>query len=206
LIIEQLVVGPLETNCYVVADEKTAVAAVIDPGGDVEDILAQIRKMAVHVAYVINTHGHFDHMAGNGGVIAATKAKLAIHRGDAALLAQGGGASMFGIGDISSPPPDLFLEDGDLLGLGETELLVIHTPGHSPGGIALYSRTHAALFCGDCLFYAGIGRTDLPGGDYDTLIASLTKILALPRETLVYPGHGPSTTIGHEKAHNPFLR
>jgi hydroxyacylglutathione hydrolase len=205
LITRQLVVGPIQTNCYVVADEATATAAVIDPGGDVEDILAAADEMGVEIRYVINTHAHFDHTAGDADLIAATHARLALHAADAPLLAHGGGADLFGILGVSSPRPDLLLKEGDALQLGETELRVIYTPGHTPGGISLYSESGASVFSGDCLFYAGVGRTDLPGGDYDTLMTSISRLLDLPDDTIVYPGHGPTTTIGEEKANNPFL-
>ena len=205
MIVRQLAVGPIQTNCYLVADEATVAAAVIDPGGDVEAILAAVGETGVEIQYVINTHAHFDHMAGNADLIAATRAKLVIHAADAPLLAQGGGAGLFGILGVSSPQPDLLLKEGDVLQLGETGLLVIHTPGHTPGGISLYVETDGVVFCGDCLFYAGIGRTDLPGGDYDTLMASIARLLALPNETIIYPGHGPATTVEQEKENNPFV-
>jgi hydroxyacylglutathione hydrolase len=205
VIVRQLAVGPIQTNCYLVADEATAAAAVIDPGGDVEAILAAAGETGVDIQYVINTHAHFDHTAGNTDLIAATRAELAIHAADAPLLAQGGGADLFGIFGVSSPKPDLLLKEGDVLQFGETRLLVIHTPGHTPGGISLYVHSDGVVFCGDCLFYDGIGRTDLPGGDYDTLMASIARLLALPDETVIYPGHGPATTVEQEKENNPFV-
>lgn len=205
MITRQLVVGLIQTNCYVVVDEATATAAVIDPGGDVEDILAAATEMNADIRYVINTHAHFDHTAGNASLIAATHAKLALHAADVSLLAQGGGADLFGIFGVTSPKPDVLLKEGDVLQLGETEFQVIHTPGHTPGGMSLYVESSGELFSGDCLFYGGVGRTDLPGGDYDTLMASISRLLTLPDETIVYPGHGPTTTIGEEKDNNPFL-
>ncbi len=205
MITRQLVVGPIQTNCYVVVDESTSTAAVIDPGGDVQDILAAAEEMRAEIRYVVNTHAHFDHVASNAGLIAATHARLVLHEADAPLLANGGGADLFGISGVSSPKPDVLLKEGDLLTLGETRFLIIHTPGHTPGGISLYVESASAVFSGDCLFYAGVGRTDLPGGDYDTLMASVGRLLALPDDTIVYPGHGPTTTIGEEKANNPFL-
>jgi hydroxyacylglutathione hydrolase len=205
LIIETLEVGPIATNCYLVGDESTRQAAVIDPGGDVRDILSMAEELHLEIIYVIDTHAHFDHMAGNAELMAATGARLILHRGDAALLSHGGGAAVFGILDVASPPADTFVSDGDTIQIGELALNVLHTPGHTPGGISLYSAAEGVLFSGDLLFYSGIGRTDLPGGDYDTILLSLSKVLSLPDNTLVYPGHGPATTIGFEKRNNPFL-
>jgi hydroxyacylglutathione hydrolase len=204
MLIHQLAVGPIQTNCYIIADEDNS-AAVIDPGGDVDRILAAAGDMGVNIGYVINTHGHFDHMAGNADLIAATGAKLLIHAADAPLLAAGGGADMFGIFDIASPPADTLLQDGDAIDVGATRIRVMHTPGHTPGGISLYVESAGAVFCGDCLFFSGIGRTDLPGGDYDTLMASIGRLLDLPDETIIYPGHGPSTSVEYEKENNPFV-
>jgi hydroxyacylglutathione hydrolase len=205
VLVQQLTVGPIQTNCYIIGDEASGVGAVIDPGGEADRILEEVETMGLQIAYVINTHAHFDHTLGNNEVIAATGAKLALHRADAPLLAQGGWASMFGLFGISSPKPDLLLEDGETVELGDVKLQVIHTPGHTPGGISLYEASSGVLFCGDSLFCGGIGRTDLPGGDYDTLMRSLQKLLALPDETVVYPGHGNSTTIENEKMNNPFI-
>ena len=205
MIIETLEVGFIATNCYVVGDESTRQAAVIDPGGDAEHILSLAEELHLEILYVINTHAHFDHMAGNAELMAATGARLILHRGDADLLAQGGGAAVFGILDVASPPADTFVGDGDTIQIGELALSVLHTPGHTPGGISLYSAAQGVLFSGDLLFYSGIGRTDLPGGDYDTILLSLSRVLSLPNDTLVYPGHGPTTTIGYEKRNNPFL-
>lgn len=206
MIIEQLPVGLIAANAYVVIDEATLVAAVIDPGGDVDRILEVVREYGATVSVVINTHGHFDHMAGNAELLRATGAQLAAHRFDAPLLSLGGGAGLFGIEGVSSPAPDLFLDQGDAIELGESRLTCIYTPGHTPGGISLHSPADAALFTGDTLFASGIGRTDLPGGDYDTLMGSIRRLLALPGETLVYPGHGPATTIADERDGNPFLQ
>ena len=205
MIIETLEVGFIATNCYVVGDESTRQAAVIDPGGDAEHILSLAKELDLEILYVINTHAHFDHMAGNAELMAATGARLILHRADADLLARGGGAAVFGILDVASPPADTFVGDGDTIQLGELALSVLHTPGHTPGGISLYSAAQGVLFSGDLLFYSGIGRTDLPGGDYDTILLSLSRVLSLPNDTLVYPGHGPTTTIGYEKRNNPFL-
>lgn len=205
MIVECLTVGPLQTNCYVVADELNGSGVIIDPGGDAGKILKAVEKLGIKVSMVINTHGHFDHIMANREVVEATGAILAIHKDDEPLLRKGGGLFFLGA-IVSSPPPNLFLQEGDEVKVGKAYLKVIHTPGHSPGSISLYSPEEGILFCGDVLFCMGVGRWDFPGGDYRVLMDSiLNKLLVLPDETTVYPGHGPSTTIGREKLHNPFL-
>ncbi len=203
--VETLVVGPVMTNCYIIACEETNKGAVIDPGGDAKAILAAVKRMGADVEYVLNTHGHFDHTLANDAIVAATGATLAIHEADAPMLAMGGGAAWFGMKGSQSRP-DLLLRDGDIVRVGNLQLRVLHVPGHSPGGVAFYLAEQGVVFSGDALFQMGIGRTDLPGGDYDRLIASIrTKLLTLPPDTVVYPGHGPATTIARERVGNPFL-
>ncbi|MCS7285561.1 MAG: MBL fold metallo-hydrolase [Anaerolineae bacterium] len=205
MIVERITVGPLQTNCYVVADELNGKGVIIDPGGDAGKILRVVDKLGVKISLVINTHGHFDHIMANKNIIEATGASLAIHKEDENLLRKGGGLLFLGL-IASSPPPDLYLQEGDVVKIGKAYLRVLHTPGHSPGSISLYSPEENILFSGDVLFYMGIGRWDFPGGDYHVLMDSIqNKLLTLPDETIVYPGHGPSTTIGQEKTHNPFL-
>lgn len=207
VLLKMLTVGALATNCYVLGDEKTGEGLVIDPGGDPQVILAEVRRLNLKIRWVINTHGHFDHILANKDILKATGAQLAIHPADAPMLKVGGGALWFGLVGASSPPPDLLLHEGDKLKLGETELVVIHTPGHSPGSISLHIPSQKLLFDGDLLFNGGIGRYDLPGGNYQTLMNSIReKVLVLDDDTVVYPGHGPPTTIGREKQTNPFLR
>jgi len=205
MLVETLNVGPVMTNCYIVACEETRKAAVIDPGGDGRDILSTIKRMGVEVVYILNTHGHFDHTLANDEIVAATRAPLAIHEADAPMLALGGGAAWFGMkGSRSSA--SLLLREGDALKVGSLELKVLHVPGHSPGGVAFYVPGESAIFSGDALFQMGIGRTDLPGGNFGQLIAGIhEKLFALPDDTVVYPGHGPATTIGQERRDNPFL-
>jgi len=203
--VETLVVGPVMTNCYIIACEETNKGAVIDPGGDAKAILAAVKRMGADVEYVLNTHGHFDHTLANDAIVAATGATLAIHEADAPMLAMGGGAAWLGMKGSQSRP-DLLLRDGDIVRVGNLQLRVLHVPGHSPGGVAFYLAEQGVVFSGDALFQMGIGRTDLPGGDYDRLIASIrTKLLTLPPDTVVYPGHGPATTIARERVGNPFL-
>ena len=205
MIIKRLTVGPIQTNCYVIGDERTGQGAIIDPGGDAADILKVVRELGLDIVYVIDTHAHFDHSLANADVLAKTDAKLIIHRDEAQLLAQGGGATMFGMSPGSSPPADLYLDEGDTITVGDIQLQVLHTPGHTPGSMCLYNAEEGVLFDGDLLFCQGVGRTDLPGGDYHTIVRSLDRILDLPEETVVYPGHGPETTIGDAKTDNPFI-
>lgn len=206
MIIEKLEVGPIMANCFILGCETTKEAAVIDPGDDADRILMALAKSELKVKYLINTHGHFDHVGANKRMKEVTGADILVHPDDEPMLVElSRSAAMFGLSAENSPPADRLLKDGDTIAFGEISLKVIHTPGHSMGGICLYTPGH--LFAGDTLFAGSIGRTDLPGGDYDTLIASIkTKLLGLPEETVVYTGHGPETSIANEKRMNPFLR
>jgi glyoxylase-like metal-dependent hydrolase (beta-lactamase superfamily II) len=177
---------------------------VIDPGDEDDRILFELEGMKVK--FIINTHGHFDHVAGNKRLKEATKAPVLIHFLDAPMLTTlSSDASMFGISVENSPPADQMLKDGDTISFGAVNLEVLHTPGHSPGGIALYADGN--LFVGDTLFAGSIGRSDLPGGNYNTLISSIkNKLYVFDDDVRVFPGHGPETTIGLEKKNNPFTR
>ena len=207
MIIVALPVGIIQTNCYVVACEETKEGVIIDPGGHPERILAEVDSHSLTVKYVLNTHGHFDHTDANGPIVEATGAPLAIHPEDLPLLEASGGAAWFGMSAAASPPPDLELHDGDELEFGQHRLSVLHTPGHTPGHVCFHVSDEGVLFDGDVLFYRGIGRTDLPGGNHQQLLDSIARVLfALPDETVVYSGHGPATTIGEEKRLNPWLR
>ncbi|MEA2061850.1 MAG: MBL fold metallo-hydrolase [Thermodesulfobacteriota bacterium] len=206
MIIKSLEVGPIMANCYILGCEDTGEAAVIDPGDEADRILIKLSEARLKVKYLINTHGHFDHVAANKRMKEVTDADLLIHAEDAPMLAElNKAASSFGLSAENSPDADRHINDGDEISFGSITLKVIHTPGHSRGGICLY--TPGYLFVGDTLFAGSIGRTDLPGGSYDTLIASIKeKLLVFDDNTIVYPGHGPETTIGREKKINPFLR
>ncbi len=205
MILESLPSGPLDVNCYILGCEKTKKSIIIDPGGNVPQIMALLHKHGLEVEMIINTHGHFDHIGGNKELTEKTGAPLLVHRHDSSLLVQAREtAAIFGLSANPSPAPTRELVGREQLTAGEVSLRVLHTPGHSRGGICLYTPGH--VFVGDTLFAGSIGRTDLPEGDYSLLLASIKEqLLTLPDDTKVYPGHGPATTIGYEKQNNPFL-
>ena len=205
MIIKEMAVGALMANCIILGCEKTGEAAVIDPGDETERILLSLADSKLKLKYIINTHGHFDHVGGNKKMKEATGADILIHLLDAPMLSRlSSDATLFGFSAENSPPPDRTLEDNDTISFGEIRLKVIHTPGHSPGGISLY--TDSKLFVGDTLFAGSIGRSDLPGGDFNTLISSIkNRLFELGDDVKVFPGHGPNTTIGKEKLSNPFV-
>ena len=198
----------MEVFCYLVWDEVSGDGALIDPACDVPRLLEKARKARVAITHVINTHHHADHTAGNAEVIRATGARLCIHAKDAPLLGKMTNRAFARmLGGKGSPKPHRLLKDGDVVRMGATGLTVLHTPGHTPGGICLYSPGH--LFTGDTLFVGAVGRTDLNGGDTRQLIEAIhTKIYTLPGETIVWPGHNygdtPTTTIKEQKKSNPF--
>jgi hydroxyacylglutathione hydrolase len=207
VIIETLPVGLLQANCYLVGCEETRQGAVIDPGGDPQVILAAAQRQDLSIVYVLNTHAHFDHIDANARIVEATGAPLAIHPLDRPLLEASGGAALFGLRGQPSPTPNQELHDGDEIEVGQLSFQVLHTPGHTPGHVCFYEAAHGVLFDGDVLFRRGVGRADLPGGNWGQLLHSIRQILfALPEETMVYSGHGPPTTIGEEKRLNPWLR
>jgi hydroxyacylglutathione hydrolase len=205
LILKTLVVGPIQSNCYVIGCERTREAAVIDPGGDADKILITLAKDKLRCVYIINTHGHFDHSADNKRLKEVTGAQLLIHHADAPMiLHQGMNRGMWGTDLENSPPPDRYLNEGDIITFGDISLNVLHTPGHSPGGISLV--TDKTVFVGDTLFAGSIGRTDFPGGDHEGLLRNVRKkIFTLGDDVVVYPGHGPKTTVGRERKTNPFF-
>ena len=205
MIIEPIVVGPLQVNCYLLICEETGKAAVIDPGADAALILQKVEAAKCNVTMIINTHGHFDHIGANKRIKEATGAELLIHADDVQLLSQAGmHASVYGLSVEESPMPDRLMAEGDLLKIGNLDVKVLHVPGHSPGSVCL--QVENSLIVGDVLFAESVGRTDLPGGDHQLLINGIRKkLLVLPDETVVHPGHGPDTFIGHEKIANPFV-
>lgn len=207
MILKKLEVGPLGTNCYILGCEKTLKGAVIDPGGDVGLIKKEIEALKLEIEYIINTHGHGDHIFGNEELKEITGASLLIHEEDAGYLLDPHKNLTALLGKtVKGLQADRLLKEGDRINIGqEITLTVIHTPGHTPGGICL--DTGEDLFTGDTLFAGSIGRTDFPGGSYQTLINSVrAKLFTLPGDRRVWPGHGPSSTLSHEKQTNPFFK
>lgn len=203
--VERLVVGPIAANCYLVRCSEAGDALVIDPGAEGETILQKAKEKSLCIRYIVNTHGHGDHIGANGSLHAATGAPILIHAADAPLLTSAmKNLSAWLSGGVVSPPADRLLADGDEIECGAVVFKVLETPGHTPGGISL--QAPGVVFTGDTLFQGSVGRTDFPGGSAAVLLNSIrTKLLVLPDDTLVYPGHGGATTIGREKAANPFL-
>jgi len=200
LIIRQLSLGQLQTNCYIAGCEDSREAIVIDPGDEVGRILAELERYKLKVTHILNTHAHFDHIGANAALVKATGAPLALHRMDVPLLKERGGAKYFGFEIPQSPDPDELLEEGSKISFGRYVLKTLFTPGHTPGHVSFYEASAGALFDGDVLFAGGVGRTDLPGGDQSRLLESIEKkLLVLPDDTVVYSGHGPTTTIGQER-------
>jgi len=206
MLLQTFLTGPIETNTYVVGDRVAREAIVIDPGGDPTAIIDWLRAEGLRVRHIVNTHGHFDHVGGNRALRAATGATILAHAADLPMFADAARqARRFLLRSENSPGPDHYLEDREELRVGAVVLRVLHTPGHSPGGITLVGRE--AAFCGDLVFHGSVGRTDLEGGSERELLASIrSAILTLPDETVLYPGHGPETTVGLERRQNPFFR
>ncbi|MEI6207872.1 MAG: MBL fold metallo-hydrolase [Desulfuromonadales bacterium] len=207
MIFEEIVVGPLSVNCFVLGCESSFDGVVVDPGGDVDEIERAVRKHSLKISSVINTHGHFDHVGGNCRAVASFNARLLIHPADTYLLGKVAEvAGMYGMAGENSPEPDKFLQDGMEIVFGNYVLKVLHTPGHTQGGCCLYIKNENMVITGDTLFADSIGRTDLPGGSHEQLLNSIrTKLFSLPDNVIAYPGHGPETTIGHEKKCNPYF-
>ena len=206
MIITELAVGPIQANCYIVGCEETKAAAVIDPGDDADRILMDLAESKLTVSCIINTHGHFDHVGANKRLKEVTGADIMIHELDAPMLSElAATAGAMGLRADDSPPADRILADNDTITFGNITLTVLHTPGHTRGGISLFTEGH--VFVGDTLFAGSVGRTDFPGGDFATLKASVkSKLYVLDDDTIVYPGHMGRTTIGREKQSNPFVR
>lgn len=204
LIIETVVVGPLETNCYLVGDRRTRECAIIDPGGDEALIASEIEKHDLRPRLILLTHGHFDH----AGAVAALKRRYSVRVGTSQAEARCisdatlSGAIWFGI-PFEPASADFFIAEGDQLKVGAIALKALETPGHSPGGLSFLGD--GVVFVGDVLFRGGVGRYDLPGSDVQALRRSLQRLLALQDDMRIYPGHGPPTTIGRERRSNPYL-
>ena len=205
MILKDLVVGPFGSNCYIVGSKSSKEGMIIDPGDEAEVILSNVKDLELEIKSIVLTHAHIDHIGALKEVKEATGAEVAIHTDEAESLQRQPLSTMFGISYPAPPPPDRPLKDGDSIDIGDLHFSVLHTPGHSPGCICLLGE--GIIFSGDTLFNYSIGRTDLPGGSYSQLMDSIhTRLMKLPDDTTVYPGHGPDTTIGTERQGNPFLR
>lgn len=207
MIFEIVVVGPLGVNCFILGCEDTKEGVVVDPGADVDRILQRVRALGLNVRTVINTHGHFDHVGGNRQIVEATGARLMIHREDVHFLSRAATtAANYGLSADNSPQPHEFLEDGKVITFGRHAIKVLHTPGHTPGGCCLLLEGEGKVITGDTLFAESVGRTDFPGSSHEALMDSIrTKLLPLPDDTQVFPGHGEATSIGREKRYNPYI-
>jgi hydroxyacylglutathione hydrolase len=209
MIVKMLVVGPLASNCYIVSSSSTEQGMIIDPGAEAGTILRTVQQMGLFISLIVVTHAHIDHIDALRAVKEKTNAQFAIHEAEKELLSAAppmGVLASLGLTAFKPyPQPDRLLKDGDHIDVGDLHFEVLHTPGHSPGGICLLG--HGVVFSGDTLFNFSIGRTDFAGGSYELLMESIhEKLMDLPNETIVYPGHGPATTIGDERRGNPFLR
>jgi glyoxylase-like metal-dependent hydrolase (beta-lactamase superfamily II) len=204
MIIKKLVVGPLENNCYIIADDNSKEAFIVDPGDEPDRILDLIHENSFKVKYIICTHPHFDHVAAIPEIKEAINPQIVIHQDDLHLYIDiKTQAALWGYYDMDPlPKPDVFVSEGDIIEVGVLKFKILHTPGHSPGGISIYGES--VVITGDTLFAGSVGRTDLHGGDIKKLKESFQRLLSLPDETEVLPGHGPETTIGKEKVDNFF--
>jgi len=203
-----LVLGPVQTNAYLVGDTEAKEAVVIDPAWEGKLIVEEAEKSGWKITQVWVTHAHFDHFGGAAAVVRGCDPgpEVALHPEDDPLWRMQGGAALFGMRMDSGPRPTITLQHGQVLRLGMFDFEVRHAPGHTPGHVIFYCASERLAFCGDVIFRSGIGRTDLPGGDYDTLMNSIREqVFSLPDETRLLSGHGPETTVGIEKVYNPFF-
>jgi hydroxyacylglutathione hydrolase len=209
MFLKQMQVGHMAIFAYIVGDPESGEALVIDPAANCGGIIKVAQQNNLNIKYIINTHGHVDHISGNTEMKKKTGAQIIIHKDDAELLVFTPPMVFKMFGAEQSPPADITVNDGDLITVGGLSLKVIHTPGHSPGGMSLYTKGY--VFTGDTLFVEAVGRTDLPGGSWPVMHRSITeRLCTLPDDTKVLPGHNygrmPTSTIGHEKMYNPYIR
>jgi hydroxyacylglutathione hydrolase len=209
MIFNQYEVGHFSVFCYLIGDEEGKEALFIDPADDTEMLISEARSRGLTIRYIVNTHAHVDHVMGNAEMVKKTGAKIIIHEKDAPHLVRQPPDLLAMFRAKPSPPADVLVKDGDSIQVGKIGVKVLHTPGHSPGGISLYVK--GMVFTGDTLFVGSVGRTDFPGCSWEVMEASIRdKLYTLPGDTLVYPGHNygstPSSTIQYERRHNPFVR
>ncbi len=209
MFIKQLQVGNMAVFAYIVGDKESGQGLVIDPAGDIDRILSEASSSGIKIQYIVNTHGHVDHTSGNADMKERTGVDIIIHEDDADMLVSTPAMVLRMFGAKASPAADRTVRDGDIIEVGKVGLKVMHTPGHSPGGMSLY--TPGYVFTGDTLFVEAVGRTDLPGASWDTMYQSIVRrLLTLPDDTVVLPGHNygrmPTSTIKNERENNPFLR
>jgi hydroxyacylglutathione hydrolase len=209
MFVKQMQVGHMAVFAYLVGDTVTGDALVIDPADNVGDIIAVAKQSKLRINYIVNTHCHVDHIGGNAEMKKLTSAKIIVHEGDEIMLTSTPAPMLKMFGVKQSPSADILVTDGQIISVGNVELKVIHTPGHSPGGMCLY--TPGYVFTGDTLFVEAVGRTDLPGGSWQIMYNAIkTRLFTLPDDTKVMPGHNygrtPTSTIGHEKKYNPSVR
>lgn len=200
MVIKKFILGPIKTNCYIVYDDNKEAGVIIDPAIFAQEVIDFVKKQDLKIEYILLTHGHFDHLSGAVAMAKKLGAKICLHQEDIQVIKESVGdlASMFGY-KLEYFEPDIFLKDRQEFKVGNLEFKVIHTPGHSPGGVSFYFEKEKVLFPGDTLFADSYGRTDLPGGDEQEIFKSIKKLLELPEDIKVYPGHGDDTTIGIEK-------
>lgn len=208
MLFRALELGPFLANCYIVGSDRNGEGIIIDPVAEAETIMDNVRQLGLTIKLIIATHSHPDHIMALGQIKEETGAPFTMHEAESVGMIASGMARVMGMFMSGSaeplPKPDMSLQDGEAIEVGDLSFTVLHTPGHSPGGISLYG--HGMVFVGDTLFNFSIGRTDFPGCSHQQLIESInSKLLTLPDETIVYPGHGPQTTIRAERQHNPFL-
>jgi len=210
MVVNQYEVGNFAVFCYLIGDKETKEGLFIDPADDVERLISEAKSQGVEkIKYIVNTHSHVDHIMGNKEMVKRTGAKVVIHEEEARYLVQTPADLLMMFRATPSPPADLLVKEGDVIQVGKVGLKVIHTPGHSPGGISLY--IDGMVFTGDTLFVGSVGRTDFPGSSWEAMETSIRKKLyVLPGDTIVFPGHNygstPTSTIQYERRHNPFVR